>query len=419
MTPDALPRDGAPDSTLALLREGYRFSPNRCARLQSDAFTARIMGRKAVCLTGPRGVRLLYGPEGLTRRGAMPPTVLRLLQDKASVQQLDGAAHRHRKALFMTLLVQEDAARVLADAFARAWAAQLLADGETCVLDSASDTLARVACDWAGFGPQISQDPDLRKALYQMSARAGSVGPGMVGALMRRRRVERQLARALPDLPQGCPAQRVVAFRENGAPLPTDVAVVEILNLLRPIVAVGRYIAFAARRLAIDPEWRQSLAGAESAWIDQFCEEVRRTSPFFPLTGAVTTRPLTHEGLDLPQGQWVLADLWGTLQSPAAFPMPDDFHPSRQLGWRAPGDNFVPQGGGDAATTHRCPGERVTVALMAAAVRVLCGALRWDLPEQDLGVALNRMPAAPASGVLLARIREPGQAPAPRNGVSA
>lgn len=413
MTPDALPSDGALDSTLALLREGYDFIPDRCTQLGTDAFRSRIMGRQAVCLTGPRGIRLLYGADGLTRRGAMPPTVLRLLQDKTSVQQLDGAAHRHRKALFMTLLVQEDAAHLLAGAFARAWTDRLRAQGETRVMDSASDTLARVACDWAGFGPQIGGDPALRKALVQMSARAGSVGPGTIVTLMRRRRVERQLARALLDLPQGCPAQRVASFRENGTPLTTEAAVVEILNLLRPIVAVGRYIAFAARVLALDPEWRQSLAEADAASIEQFCEEVRRTSPFFPLTGAVTTRPLSHEGLELPQGQWVLADLWGTLQSPSLFPLPDQFHPGRQLSWRSQGDRFVPQGGGDAATTHRCPGERVTVALMAAAVRVLCGALRWDVPQQDLDVALNRMPAAPASGVLLSRIRVQGEVPAP------
>lgn len=28
----------APDSTLALLREGYAFIPNRCRRLRADAF---------------------------------------------------------------------------------------------------------------------------------------------------------------------------------------------------------------------------------------------------------------------------------------------------------------------------------------------------------------------------------------------
>ncbi|GGG72355.1 cytochrome P450 [Salipiger pallidus] len=405
MRPGALPSDGAPDATLALLREGYRFIPDRCMRLGTDAFRTRLMGRKAVCLTGGRGIRLLYGADGLTRRGAMPPTVLRLLQDKGSVQQLDGAAHRHRKALFMAVLVEEDAAERLAEAFGRVWTARLCDEGEANVLAEASDTLAQVACEWAGFDQSISGDAALRKALVEMSARAGSVGPGTMAALLRRRRVERQLARALPGLPEGCPARRVATFEEDGAPLATKTAVVEILNLLRPIVAVGRYIAFLARTLAVEPEWQQTLSCADRVDIEQFCEEVRRQSPFFPMVGAMTTRKVSHEGLDLPSGQWVLADLWGTLQSQEAFPLPNQFHPGRQLSWRHPNEDFVPQGGGDAATTHRCPGERVTLALMTAAVRILCGRLSWDLPEQNLDVALNRMPAAPESGVLLSGIR--------------
>ncbi len=41
---------------------------------------------------------MFYSGDRFTRTGgAMPPTVLRLLQDKGSVQQLDGAAHlQHR-----------------------------------------------------------------------------------------------------------------------------------------------------------------------------------------------------------------------------------------------------------------------------------------------------------------------------------
>ena len=405
MKPGALPSDGALDATFALLREGYRFIPDRCMRLGTDAFRTRLMGRKAVCMTGARGIRLLYGADGLTRRGAMPPTVLRLLQDKGSVQQLDGAAHRHRKALFMAVLVKEDAAERLAEAFGRVWTARLCDEGESNVLVGASDILAQVVCEWAGFDQSISGDAALRKALVEMSARAGSVGPGTVAALLRRRRVERQLARALPGLPEGCPARRIATFEEDGAPLATKTAVVEILNLIRPIVAVGRYIAFLTRTLAVEPEWRQTLSCADRVDIEQFCEEVRRQSPFFPMVGAMTTRQVSHEGLDLPPGQWVLADLWGTLQSQEAFPLPNQFHPGRQLSWRHPNEYFVPQGGGDAATTHRCPGERVTLALMTEAVRILCGRLHWELPEQNLDVALNRMPAAPESGVLLSGIR--------------
>src|SRR3546814_14285870 len=47
-----MPRDDAFDSTSALLSEGYRFIPERCRRLRSDVFEARLMLRRVVCMSG-------------------------------------------------------------------------------------------------------------------------------------------------------------------------------------------------------------------------------------------------------------------------------------------------------------------------------------------------------------------------------
>ncbi|ETX29029.1 cytochrome P450 [Roseivivax isoporae] len=395
-------RAGRGDATLAFLREGYAFIPNRCARLGTDAFRTRIMLRDAVCLTGPRGVRLLYGAPGLTRRGAMPRSVLHLLQDEGSIQTLDGAAHHRRKALFWDMLGSGGAAAALAARFEEDWTARLLRERETCVLHSASYALATVAARWAGLGRDLSGDPRFRRDLFLMVDRAGRVGPELLRALGRRRRAERRVAAALDaGVPPDSPAGRIAAFVEDGRPLPRDVAVVEILNLLRPVTAIGRYMAFAARRLVIDPVWRERLAVADDEGLRRFAEEIRRTAPFFPLIGAIATEPVVHEGLTLAPGQWVLADLWGTMQDPARFPDPQAFRPDRDLDWRAGDDSFVPQGGGVVSTTHRCPGDPVSVALIVAALRVLCRRVDWTAPPQDLSVSLSRMPAQPASGVRL------------------
>lgn len=45
---------------------------------------------------------------------------------------------------------------------------------------------------------------------------------------------------------------------------------------------------------------------------------------------------------------------------------------------------------------HRCPGEPATVDLLARAARHLAR-LPWTVPEQDLSVRLNRLPASPGS----------------------
>ena len=120
----SIPRDRSFDSTLALLREGYDFIPSRCRRLQSDLFATRLMLRRAVCISGEDAARMFYQPDRFTRRRALPPTALRLLQDKGSVALLDGSAHRRRKAMFMSLMNPEQLQRLTRD-MAEQWSVRM------------------------------------------------------------------------------------------------------------------------------------------------------------------------------------------------------------------------------------------------------------------------------------------------------
>jgi len=104
VTPPNVPADGGFDRTLALLAEGYRFLPDRFERFGTDMFTTRLMLRKALCVRGEDAARMFYQPGRFTRRHALPPTTLALLQDYGSVMALDGEAHKKRKAMFMSLL---------------------------------------------------------------------------------------------------------------------------------------------------------------------------------------------------------------------------------------------------------------------------------------------------------------------------
>lgn len=406
----ALPRDPAPDATIALLREGYRFISNRCDQLGREGFVTRLMLKKAICLRGEAAMRLLYGADGLTRVGALPPTVLHLLQDEGSVQQLEGEAHRARKKVFVKLLVHSDAAEGLADAFAADWMARLLSKGETKVLTSASDSLARVACRWAGLPGGFSEDSGFRRALYRMSADAGGFGPETATALARRHQAELRLRAAVEAARESgtrrdTPLDELLkATHPDGTHLDDATVVLELLNILRPIVAVGRYIAFATAILVRRPDWRERLQTDDTP-LHRFCEEVRRISPFFPFTAARVTEGQTFEGVRLSPGDCVIGDLWGTLHDPRLFPEPHDFRPDRRIDWERQDHRFVPQGGGPVETTHRCPGERVTLAPMEAAMQLLVRDLDWNAPAQDLCQRLNRIPARPESGVRLNDIR--------------
>ncbi len=411
--PDPFPRDGSVDASAALLRQGYEFIGRRCDRLGTDAFHTRLMLRDALCLRGPDAVDLVYGQHGLTRKGAMPFWVLRLLQDHGSVQQLEAWSHLRRKEMFVRLLVDEASAEAVAGKFADLWLQCATSrPPQFEVLRGTSHLLAAAAIAWCGLPESMARSEWVPTTLFRMSDRTGSLGPSTWTTLLKRSRLERRLRAEVRLMrrngePAGdTPLARLARARDAEGQLLSDAVVaVELLNLLRPIVAVGRYIAFAALALHEHPQWRDRIAAGDDDAILPFCEEVRRLAPFFPFTAAIATQDIAFRGGTIRAGQWIVVDLYGTCRDPKAFPDPRAFHPDRD--WQTPAVQAaaVPQGGGDLRLGHRCPGERVTLVLMAEAVRLLCRRLDYDLPDQDLSVSRRRIPAQPASGVILKGLR--------------
>ena len=397
--PAHLPRLRGLDHTFAVMRQGYGFISSHCNALGTDGFRIRLMGQDTVCLRGPEAARLLYGADGLTRRGAMPATVLRLLQDKGSVHQLDGEEHRRRKGMFIRQVMDPARVEALVRGFEAAWQAQLRPNTEVTVLDLANTALARAVCHWAGLYPSEARLRKLTGVLFAMSDRSGSVGPFMFATLWQRRGVERWLEREIAAVQAGAAAPEGSTLQAFARDLPAKVAAVEMLNILRPVVAVGRYIAFAAKTLHEHPMWCGLFCSGNEDFIPDFCEEVRRISPFFPFTAAVAKRDLDWQGAKIAAGTRILFDIHGTNNDSRNFPLPARFRPERMLDWQLDDPCFVPQGAGDVATTHRCPGEAVTLALMGSAVQMLCCRMKYDVPDQDMSIAMNRIPAQPASGV--------------------
>lgn len=168
---------------------------------------------------------------------------------------------------------------------------------------------------------------------------------------------------------------------------------------------MAHFVVFAALALHMHPETRRRIVAGDADYLHAFAEEVRRTAPFFPLIGGRVCQPFDWRGHRFARGDWVLLDLYGTNHDPRRYEAPYAFRPERLLA-RPPGlYDFVPQGGGEVASSHRCPGEGLTVALIKEAVRLLATAMRYDLPPQDLTVDLSRMPALPKSGFVIGNIR--------------
>ncbi|EFH12554.1 cytochrome P450 [Pseudoroseomonas cervicalis] len=407
-----IPQDPALDASLALLEEGYRFIGDRCDRFGSDIFAARIMLTKAIFLRGAEAASMFYTPGRFTRVGAMPQTVLRLLQDKGSVQMLDGAAHRHRRAAFLSLM-DEPSLRRATTLLEQHWRGALpgwSAAGEIVLLEAMSPVLTRTACDWAGLRLPEEEIQPLATELAAMVSEAGRIGPRQWRALRLRRRAERRVAKAMlaqrasGDVAPGSALEAFLQHRDlKGEPLPPEVLAVEMLNILRPILAVGRYMVFAALALHDHPAWRARFASGDETELPHFVQEVRRFYPFFPAIGGRVRECFTWRGHDFTAGDWVLLDLYGTNHDARLWPEPERFRPERFRNWSGDANSLIPQGAGDRIAGHRCPGEDLTILLVMQAVRLL-SRMRCVLPPQDLSIDLATMPASPASGLVLGEI---------------
>lgn len=104
-------------------------------------------------MMGEDAARHFYDGRSFTRIGPMPQMTLCLLQDKGSVQTLDGSVHTRRKRLFVELCDDEGAA-ALALAFEWEWESALhrwRASGAIIFHDAMVQLLTGAACAWVGI----------------------------------------------------------------------------------------------------------------------------------------------------------------------------------------------------------------------------------------------------------------------------
>lgn len=409
-----IPREEALDSTLALLSEGYRFIANRCRRLGSDVFETRLMLQPVFCMLGEEAAEVFYEPDRFTRVGAMPSPTVRLLQDRGSVQLLDGDAHRWRKAMFMSLMTS-DAIQHLVDLTEEEWraaAARWRTMDRIVLLDEAHAVLCRAVCRWAGLSLTESEAERRTREFAAMIDGAGALGPRHWWGVGLRARSERWARQVIENVrigalaPAAGSATHVIGWHKDrdGRLLDGEVAAVELINVLRPTVAIGHFVMFGAVALHQHPQCREMLQGGEDD-LERFVHEVRRFYPFFPCIGGRVRRPFVWRDHRFEKGAWVLLDLYGTNHDPRIWQDPEAFRPERFRRWSGSAFDFIPQGGGDHHEGHRCPGEWVTIEVLKRALRLLATGIRYDVPEQDLTIDLSRMPALPASRFVMTNVR--------------
>ena len=386
------------DDSLSMLAKGYAWLPDRRRAVGRDTVRTRLMlTRPVLGVEGPAAARFVYDEDHVRRSGALPEPVVSTLFGHGAVHTLDGEAHRVRKAMFVQVLMGEGIGD-LVDRVATAWddAARRWAAAPRVVLfDEVSRVLTRGACDWAAVPVSEEEVPALARDLTTLVDGFATGAPRHWRARRARQRREAWLAGIVAELrsgersaPAGSVLDVVSRHRDSdGELLEPRVAAVELLNVIRPTVAVCWFVAFAAHALHRWPEHRGRLRTGDRAFATAFAHEVRRFYPFAPFIGGRSPREVEWDGERVPAGAMVLLDLWGTDHDPALFPEPFAFRPQRFLDGTGDGVReigaweLVPQGAGDPRTGHRCPGEDITVQLLSMLV-VRLARLQYTLPEQ-------------------------------------
>lgn len=411
-----IPTEQCFDNTIKLLTEGYLYIPNRIRKYNSTMFQSNLMGKKVVCMSGKRAAELFYNQSYFTRKGAIPKRIQESLFGKNAIQTLDGAAHMHRKLLFMSIMSPQQLDKIIVQTYkqwqlnSRQWESQK----HIILFDEASKLLFQVACKWAGVPLRKSEAGQRSQDMSSMIDAFGAVGPRHWKGRCARNRSEGWAILIINDvrsgriIPKEDTALYQIAWHKDLSRqlLTPEIAAIELINILRPITAIATYVTFAALSLHLYPEFRKNLEQGNDEYYTKFVQEVRRFYPFSPFLGAKVRNEFSRYHHTFKQGDLVFLDLYGTNHDKSLWKNPNVFYPEHFRDRDMNPFDFIPQGGGDYKTGTRCPGEWLTIELMKTSIDFLVNHLEYDVPLQDFSYPLNRIPTLPRSKFIMNNIQK-------------
>lgn len=413
--------DALHDDAPAVLTRGYGFGAQIWRRVRAGASSApmRLLGDDTIFVRGAEGVDAFYDQNQVKRHGAMPAIIQETLFGHDSVHSLDGEEHHHRKSTFVDVAYEDAQVERLLPHLEKEWRQELEAwasGGTRTAYDAAVGALGRAIMRWAGL-------PGTADAKTRWAARLAQIvdgfgvpySPEYLLAWINRRWSDRHTQELVEAVRAGTlESAEGTALHEwawhrdpKGVLLPARTAGIELQNSIRPMIAVARFVAFAAKNLHDHPEWRERIA-AETAergslvsgpLATAFAQEVRRTAPFVPMLPGLAIADIELDGQRVEAGGRIVIDILGTNTDERSWERAGEFDPERFVGvedYEAI-KTFIPHGGAAVASGHRCPGEKLAIAGLAAAIASLSDP-RVTIEGTGLGVNLRRLPTKPASG---------------------
>ena len=410
-----MPQEEGIDHSLSLVREGYMYILNKRRSFNSDIFETRLLGKKAICMGGKEAAELFYDPEKFKRKDAAPNRVVQTLFGKNGVQALDGQAHKHRKEMFMSIMSPAELSR-LTDITKKQWAlaATKWEEADKVILyEETKEILCRTACEWAGVPIQESEIKKLTSYFGSMFESAGAMGLKHWKGRNARNNAEKWMEGLIEKVRQGTvtPAENTALYKFSWHRelddnlLEIEIAAVEIINILRPIVAIAVFVNFIVLAVHHYPEERKKLQTGDGKYVEMFIQEVRRFYPFFPFVVALVKKDFTWNEYQFEEGTLTLLDLYGTNHDPNVWDNPDVFNPARFSNWEESPFGFIPQGGGDYFGGHRCAGEWVTIEVLKVSLNFFVNQITFDIPDQDFSYNLVNIPSIPRSKIIIENVR--------------
>lgn len=399
------------------LDEGYLLLSELRKEANAPVVKARLLNKEVIAIYGKEAAKKFYDPRNFKREGAMPKIVLKTLFGENGVQTLDGQAHEHRKTIFMDLMIpkrMEEYHRILDKNLTQKLDRQ---QGQFELFDIAKDVLFRSICEWAGIDlSQLTKKEVDQLAEYQISMISSAVtNPATHIKGIDNRKKSEKWAQSLIENARINPVAgkedvALYAFAkatdDHGELLPIDVAAVELLNVIRPTVALTVWIALMGHALFSRPDIYQRLHAEFDQLQDSFIQEMRRYYPFFPMLPAFAIQDVEVDGYLIPKDSWVVLDLYGTNHDDRMIETPEVFRISRYLGKEKHISydeeyEMIAQGGGKFKTMHRCAGEWITLHTLRVFSDQLVNKYQFSIPEQDWSIPMNQFPTYPKSKALL------------------
>lgn len=410
-----IPSDNSLESGFSLLFEGYNFAKKRYESLDTDIFKTRFLFENTICMKGEEAAKIFYNNEFFVRKDASPKRIQKSLFGEGGVQDLDGEEHKHRKQMLMSFMTHERVNNLI-HIMDEQWNSSIKRWEKASYITLFDETLElifRGVCQWTGVPLNKENAWERTVDFIAMVEAFGGVGPRYLRGRTGRSRSKKWIMEIIEKVrnnelkvEKDSPLYIISLHRDiNGKLLDKRIAAVEVINVIRPTVAISYFMAFIGVALHNHPEYRKKLQLDQENLNEWFAQEVRRFYPFAPFIGARVKKDFNWNGYEFNKGTLVLLDLYNTNYDSRIWENPEEFIPERFADWKTNAYNFIPQGGGDHFTGHRCAGEWITIELMKQAINFLISKMEYNVPDQDLSISKTRIPTFPKSRFVISNVK--------------